>query len=102
MHRFTTLCSSDDQAKRSAARMLVAVVLGFATFAPQPVEAMLLRACRPTDSALVCRLQSVLTLLDAAAGILGALLLFAVFAAVRAYRRKPRKLAPEDIIPDAR
>ena len=67
-----------------------------------PAHATLLRACRPTDTPLVCRLQSFLTLLDAAAIILAALLIVAILAAVRAYRRKGRKLSPDDITPDAK
>ena len=63
--------------------------------------AVLLRVCRPADFSLVCRLQGLLALLEIAAPILAVLLALAVFAAVRAYRRKPRKLTPEDITPDA-
>jgi hypothetical protein len=70
--------------------------------ASSQAHASLLRACDPSDTVLVCRLRSVLTLLTTAAGILGALLLFAVLAAVRAYRRKPRKLSPDDINSESR
>ena len=59
------------------------------------------RACRPTDKPLVCRLESILTFLYTAAGILGFLLMVAVFAAVRTYKRKARKLSPDEITPDA-
>lgn len=68
----------------------------------RPAQAALLDTCRPTDSAFVCRLRSVLTLLQTAAGILALLLIVAVLAAVRAYRRKPRIIAPEDITSDAK
>jgi hypothetical protein len=63
--------------------------------------AVLMDSCKPGDSALLCRLRSVLTMLYTAAGILAVLLLFAVLAAVRAYKRKGRKLTPDDITPDA-
>lgn len=66
------------------------------------MHASLLGPCQPGDSEFLCQLRSVLTLLDVAAILLGLLLLIAVFAAIRAYRRKPRKIAPEDISPDAR
>ena len=62
-------------------------------YAPS-MQAAVLRACRPTDTPLVCRLQAVLNVLYAAAIILAALLIVAVLAAVRAYNRKPKKLTP--------
>ncbi len=66
------------------------------------MQGALIRACRPTDTPLVCQLQSLLTFLDAAAIFLGLLLIIAVLAAVRAYKRKPKKLTPDEITPDAR
>lgn len=60
-----------------------------------------LRACRPTDKPLLCRLDSILTFLYAAAAILGLLLCAAVLAAVRTYKRKARKITPDEITPDA-
>ena len=60
-----------------------------------------LPACGPKDSALVCRLKSVLMLLDTAAALLAVLLTLALLAAFGAYRRKSRKLSPEEITHDA-
>lgn len=70
-------------------------------FSPH-AHAALLRGCEPSDSALLCRMRSVLTLLNAAAVLLGLVLLVAILAAVRAYRRKPRKLTLDDINTDTR
>ena len=67
----------------------------------RPAEALVLQNCRPTDSALVCRLESILTLLYAAAAILALLLTLAIVFAIRAYRRKSPKLTPDDINSDA-
>ena len=66
------------------------------------MQAAVLRACRPSDSPLVCHLESVLTFLYAAAALLATLLIVAVVAAVGAYRRKSKKLSPDEIISDAR
>ena len=60
-----------------------------------------LRTCRPTDKPLLCRLDSILTFLYASAALLGLLLVAAVFAAVRTYKRKARKITPDEITPDA-
>ena len=60
------------------------------------------RSCRPTDSPLLCRLDSLLTFLYAAAALLGLLLFLAVLAAVRTYKRKARKITPDEITPDAK
>ena len=53
---------------------------------------MLLEVCRSTDSPLVCRLKSILTMLYTAAGILALLLLIAIATAIIIYRRNSRKL----------
>ena len=87
---------------RGQTTLLPPALLTAVSFSGVPAHATLLRACRPTDTPLVCKLQSFLTLLDAAAIILAALLIVAVLAAVRAYRRKGRKLSPDDITPDAK
>lgn len=52
--------------------------------------------CRPTDTPFLCHMRSLLSLLDVMAIILGALLLFAVLAAVAAYRRKSRPSGAEE------
>ena len=62
---------------------------------------MLLEVCRSTDSPLVCRLKSVLTMLYTAAGILALLLAIAIAAAIIIYRRTSRKLKIKDITTDA-
>jgi hypothetical protein len=69
---------------------------------PVRAQAVLLESCQPGDSDLVCRLRSVLTLLEVAAAILCLVLVVAIVAAVRAYRRKPRKVGPEDLTTDAK
>lgn len=79
----------------------VCVWLSLLFLHPLPIQAALLRACRPSDSPLVCRLESILTFLYAFAAFLGLLLVVAVLAAVRAYRRKSKKLSPDEITPDA-
>ncbi len=66
-----------------------------------PAYAVLLSPCRASDSQLACRLRSVLDVLEVMAWILGLLLLVAALSAVRAFRRKQKKLRPEDIAPDA-
>jgi hypothetical protein len=78
----------------------LAVGVGLAVASPAHA-AVLSATCRPSDSDLACRLRSVLTILDTAAWILGSLLIIAVLAAVRAYRKKPRKITPDQITPDS-
>ena len=73
---------------------------GFLLLGVRPGHAALLETCRVSDSELTCKLRSILAMLDTAAWILGLLLFVAVVAAVFAYRRKPRKLRPEEIVPD--
>ena len=82
-------------------RELLSSLVVFAFSLGPPAHAAF-RACRPTDKPLVCRLESILTFLYTAAAILGFLLAVAVFAAVRTYKRKGRKLSPDEITPDAR
>ena len=79
------------------ARLCLAVVMQ-----TTPAHAFtLLEGCRSSDSLLVCRLKSVLTMLYTAAGILALLLAIAVVAAIVVYRRNSRKLKIKDITPDA-
>ena len=85
--------------RSSLARSLTAIAA--LLFGSPQGNAALLRACRPTDSPLLCRLESLLTLLYAAAAVMGLLLIVAVLAAVRAYRRKGRKITPDEVTPDA-
>lgn len=73
----------------------------FACIACLPAKAAALTTCRPDDSVLVCNLRSVLTFLNSAAILLGVLLLLAIVLAIRACRRKPRKISPNDITTDA-
>lgn len=69
--------------------------------ATSTAHAATLTTCQAGDSAFLCHLRSFLTLLDTAAWGLGSLLVIAIVLAVRAYRRKGRKLSPEDITSDA-
>ena len=67
-----------------------------------PVHALTItEGCRPGDSLLLCRLQSVLTLLYTAAGILALLLVIAVVAAFLVYRRNAHKHIVKDVTSDA-
>lgn len=65
-------------------------------------HAALEATCLPSDSALVCHLRSVLGLLEMLAMVLGALLLLTVLLTIRAFRRKRRKLKPDDLTSEAR
>ncbi len=99
MHAHPTSSNSVDS--RRAKRAIPSCVVVFLASVATPANAMA-AACQPTDSVFLCRLRSVLTFLDTAAVLLGILLILAVLAAVWAYRRKPRKLTPDDITPDTK
>ena len=66
------------------------------------LHAAVLTGCRPSDSDLVCRLRSVLTLLDTVAWVLGVLLAAAVLTAIRAHKRKADRLSRDEFKRDRR
>ena len=67
-----------------------------------PAHALtVVEGCRSSDSLLVCRLKSILTMLYTAAGILALLLAIAIVAAIVVYRRNSRRLKSKDITPNA-
>ncbi len=92
-----SICMPRRRAKRSLLLCWPVLLVSAAL----PAHAMA-EACQPSDSAFLCRMRSVLTFLDTAAVLLGMLLVLAISAAVWAYRRKPRKLTPDDISSDTK